>query len=141
MFWFFLLIIVALVGALVAYWLIQGIAVFAVISYYILKLIFRVTGKAAGPGGVDIVGRLDEKFFGISRQPEIVSGPLTDDFKATAKGRLAPDMWTDGRRLYFEVGDKSYSVKTDLEGARKRKNELLAELKAQKKAPQPAAEG
>jgi hypothetical protein len=36
---------------------------------------------------------------------------------------------TAGNNLlpYFEVGGKSYSVKMDLEGARKRKNELLAE--------------
>jgi hypothetical protein len=42
-------------------------------------------------------------------------------------GKLAPDMWTDGRRMYFDFGGKSYSLATDLEGARRRKNQLLAE--------------
>ena len=127
MLWFFPLIIVILFGALLAYWMMQGVAVFTLISYSILKLIVRFFGKNIGSEGADVAARLDEKVFGISREFEIVSGSLTDEFKAAAKGKLAPDMWHDGRRIYFEVGNQSYSVKTDLEGARKRKNELLAE--------------
>src|SRR5947209_1798101 len=123
----FFLVIVGLVAVLIAYLALQGIGALAAISFVILKPIFLLLGRSLGSNGADVVARLDEKFFGISREQEIVSGPLTEEFKATAKGKLAPDIWHDGRRLYFEVGNRSYSVKTDLEGARKRKNELLTE--------------
>jgi hypothetical protein len=127
---YFVLFIIGIAFACLAIWLLlQAAAVAAFVAWCLAKIGFRLTGAVAGAGGLDVVGRLDEKFFGISRELEIVGGPLTDEFKATAKGRLAPDMWTDGRRLYFEVNGKSYSVKTNLEGARKRKNQLLAELK------------
>ncbi len=126
MFWFVIFFGTVLFGLLIVYYLIQGVAVLGVIAYFILKPIFRLLGRQLDPIAIDIAARADERFFGISRELEIVSDVLTDDFKAT-KPMLAPDIWHDGRRLYFEVGEKSYSVKMDLEGARKRKNELLSE--------------
>src|ERR1700730_6036064 len=126
MIWFVFLLVTVLVGVFIVSFLLQGLAGFTVISFFILRPIFRLLGRNIESGAAF----LDEKMFGISREPEIVSsGPLTDEFKASAKGKLSPDIWHDGRRLYFEVGDKSCSVLTDLEGARKRKNELLAEAR------------
>ncbi len=135
MFWF--LIIVGLLLLLVGYLAIRGAAAFLFVAYYLLlKPIAFLTGRIMSPAANEASGKidgfaawLDERMFGISRQIEIVSGPLTDEFKASSP-KLAPDIWHDGRRLYFEVEGRSYSVKMDLEGARRRKNELLAELRS-----------
>lgn len=104
--------IASIVSAIVAFWvayqLIFGIAIFVLFLFWLLRLIVR---NLTPPPGPEVVGEL-----------------LTDEFKAAAKGKLAPDMWTDGRRIFFEVGDRSYSVAPDLASARLRKNELLAQL-------------
>ncbi|WP_316200880.1 MULTISPECIES: hypothetical protein [unclassified Bradyrhizobium] len=133
MFWIFALIIGALFAILAGYLLIQGTAALLFIVWVLSKPIAYLGGKLLSPVANNASGKiegfaawLDEKIFGISREIEIVSGPLTEEFKANSP-KLARDIWHDGRRLYFEVEDRSYSVRMDLEGARKRKNELLAQ--------------
>jgi hypothetical protein len=120
--------VIVVLGALLAYWLLTqaviGAGILTAISGYILKLIVKfVFGPIFKSIGTALLGK---------PKPETEGELLTDEFKASAKGRLAPDMWTDGRRLYFEVGSKSYSVPADLETARKRKNELMAAMNGAK---------
>ncbi|WP_316207372.1 hypothetical protein [Bradyrhizobium sp. SZCCHNR3118] len=129
MFW--IALIVVIVVALVGYFILQGAAGLLVIAYFVLKPIARGLAGLLSPAAAASSGKmeglasiLDEKMFGISREKEIVSGPLTDEFKASAI-RLAPDIWVANGRVYFEVGNQSYSLRgVALEGARRRKNEL-----------------
>ncbi|MBR0831362.1 hypothetical protein JQ596_38240 [Bradyrhizobium manausense] len=109
------------VGFVVGVWLLYQIAIGAMLLVW----------GAAGLGrlfGLAFIGtRTPVPLDGSAHPSEIEGEPLTEEFKANARRKLAPDMWTDGRRLYFEVGDRSYSVPADLEHARKRKNHLLAQ--------------
>jgi hypothetical protein len=105
------LFVFVVVAVIIAIWifiqLLTGVAILSVFAYWVLKGLGKLLGIA------------------LIQKPvyEIIGEPLTDEFKTT----LAPDIWTDGRRMYFDFGEKSYSLATDLEGARRRKNQLFAE--------------
>ena len=110
-----LLFVIVVFAVIVAIWifiqLLTGVAILSVFAFWVLKGL----GKLLGIGLIQMPGY------------EIIGEPLTDEFKINARAKLAPDMWTDGRRMYFDFGGKSYSLAADLEGARRRKNQLLAE--------------
>ena len=109
------LFVFVVVAVIIAIWifiqLLTGVAILSVFAYWVLKGLGKLLGIA------------------LIQKPvyEIIGEPLTDEFKTNARGKLAPDIWTDGRRMYFDFGGKSYSLATDLEGARRRKNQLIAE--------------
>jgi len=109
------LVVVVVSAAIIAIWLfiqlLTGVAILSVFAFWILRTLGKLIGFVLIPNPVY----------------EIIGEPLTDEFKSNARGKLAPDMWTDGRRLYFDFDGKSYSLADDLEGARKRKNALIAE--------------
>lgn len=102
----FFAILLVIGVALTIYLVLQfvyGVAVLSVASYWL------------GAWGINFFRR------GPS---EIVSGPLSQEFKQT-HGQVAPDMWLDGRRVVFEFGGKSYSLPT-LKEAQNRRGDLLA---------------
>ena len=115
-----LLFIILVIAFLIALWVLYQLAAAVVLLTWLVawvtKSLFKLFGKVA---------------FYDGRPQEIIGPPLTEEFKQNASGKLAPDMWTDGRRLFFELDGKSYSVPADLEAARKRKNELIAERSIQ----------
>jgi hypothetical protein len=89
---FFVIAVVALIIAIwIAYQLLFGVAILSMFAFWVLKGIGKLLGLAVIPAPVR----------------EIIGEPLTDHFKANARGKMAPDMWTDGLSPILLLGDGS----------------------------------
>lgn len=74
----------------------------------------------------------------ISAKPEVEPAPsrVSNGFKASVRGTLVPDI-SDGKRVYFNVEERSHSSASDREATRRLKSNLIAAVHAAKNRPAP----
>lgn len=124
------LTVVLVLGIILAVWLLFQLLVGFGMLVFVLAWLMKVFGRLVSYAFKE--SKVAIPYDGSAHPCETIGEPLSIEFKQNMRGQLAPDMWTDGRRLYFEVEGKSYSVPADLEYARKRKSRLKAEAAAAK---------